>query len=163
MFADRWGHPYIATYWREPGSDVPQYHLVYFNGKKWKIDNLKFRRTAFSLSGAGTKRIPVSRPQVIAWYTKKQTAAALIFRDEERGSKVSVAINTNLRKKRWKLTDLDQESVGSWEPTYDTELWKERGVLDLFVQKVEQVDAEGRAYVPPQMVKVMEWRVVSSQ
>ncbi|MBD0288522.1 MAG: neuraminidase, partial [Flavisolibacter sp.] len=53
--------------------------------------------------------------------------------------------------------DLTPTTVGSWEPTYDTELWKEKGMLHLFVQNVEQVDAEGKADIPPQMVEVLEW------
>ncbi len=34
MVADAAGHPYIATYWRDSGSLVPQYRIVYNNGSK---------------------------------------------------------------------------------------------------------------------------------
>jgi hypothetical protein len=158
MFADASGNPYIATYWREAGSEVPQYHLVFNNGGKWQMRNLGFRKTPFSLSGTGSKRIPISRPQIVAWPIGKTLAAALIFRDEEQGSKVTAAICKDLSKNKWQLMNLTQTSVGSWEPTYDTELWKEKRVLHLFVQKVEQVDAEGAANIPPQMVEVLEWK-----
>jgi hypothetical protein len=157
MFADDDGHPYIATYWREEGSTIPQYHLVYKTNDIWKKEVLDFRKTAFSLSGAGTKRIPISRPQIIAWKTKNNLSAALIFRDEERGSKVSAAINKNLGKDKWTIVDLTQTSAGSWEPTYDTEFWKTKNILHLFVQNVEQADAEGQSKLPPQMVEVLEW------
>jgi hypothetical protein len=157
MFADDDGHPYIATYWREEGSTIPQYHLVYKTNDSWKKEVLDFRKTAFSLSGAGTKRIPISRPQIIALKTKNNLSAALIFRDEERGSKVSAAINRNLGKDKWSIVDLTTTSVGSWEPTYDTELWKNKKMLHLFIQNVEQADAEGKSNLPPQMVKVLEW------
>jgi hypothetical protein len=80
----------------------------------------------------------------------------LIFRDEERGNKVSTAQCTNLAKNRWTLQDLTSTSVGSWEPTYDTELWKEQGHLHLFVEKVEQVDGEGKATLPAQKIEVLE-------
>lgn len=157
MFADSEGHPYIATYWREEGASIPQYHLVYKTKNSWTKEVLDFRKTPFSLSGAGTKRIPISRPQIIAWQTKNNLSAALIFRDEERGSKVSAAINKNLGKNNWTVVDLTSTSVGSWEPTYDTELWKTKNKLHLFVQNVEQADAEGQSKLPPQMVKVLEW------
>lgn len=157
MFADGDGHPYIATYWRENGSPIPQYHLVYKASSSWKKEVLDFRKTSFSLSGAGTKRIPISRPQIVAWKSKNRLSAALIFRDEERGNKVSAAINKDLGKGKWNIVDLTQTAVGSWEPTYDTELWRYKNILHLFVQNVEQADAEGQSKLPAQMVEVLEW------
>lgn len=158
MFADADGNPYIATYWREQNTTIPQYHLVFKKDNRWDVRDLGFRTTAFSLSGAGTKRIPIARPQITAWQKGKQTAAAIIFRDEERGSKVSVAINYDLTKNTWQVRDLTETSVGSWEPSYDTELWKSRQLLHFFLQKTEQADAEGRSNLPPQMVQVLEWK-----
>jgi len=159
MFADAAGRPYIATYWRETGDSIPQYHLIFKKGNEWKIQNLGFRKTVFSLSGAGTKRIPISRPQIIAWSQGNRLSAAIIFRDAERGDKVSAALCRDLGKPaaKWEITDLDNAPVGSWEPSYDTELWKEKRILNLFVQRTEQVDGEGKANIPPQMVKVLEW------
>lgn len=158
MYADAQGHPYIATYWREADSPIPQYHLVFNTGSQWQIQNLGFRKTPFSLSGAGTKRIPISRPQIIAWQSGRLLSAALIYRDEERGNRISMALNKDLRQTGWQLHYLGTEPVGSWEPTYDTELWKTKGILNLFVQNVEQVDAEGKAALPPQMIRVVEWK-----
>jgi hypothetical protein len=157
MFADSEGHPYIATYWREENSKIPQYHLVYKTNDGWKKEVIDFRKTEFSLSGAGTRKIPISRPQIVAWKTGKNLSAALIFRDEERGSKASAAINKNIGKEKWSIVDLTQTSVGSWEPTYDTELWKGKSLLHLFVQSVEQADAEGQVKIPAQMIQVVEW------
>lgn len=159
MVADAAGHPFIATYWREAGDSVPQYHLIYHNGDRWQVQNTGFRKTAFSLSGGGTKRIPISRPQIIAWQKGKTLNAAIIFRDVERGNRVSMAISNDISKGKWKLRDINKESVGSWEPTYDTELWKQNKILNLFVQKVEQLDSEGRANVPGEMVKVLQWKL----
>lgn len=158
MFADEEGNPYIATYWREANQTVPQYHLVYYNKGDWHTANLSFRKTAFSLNGIGTKAIPVSRPQIVAWKQKGTMAAAVIFRDEERGSKVSMAINNDLSKGNWTLSDISTGSVGSWEPSYDTELWMNRKILNLFVQNTTQIDGEGTAVVKPQPVQVMEWK-----
>ncbi len=157
MFAAGNGQPFIATYWRNAESAVPQYRVVYKDKDQWKTQDLSFRKTPFSLSGGGSKSIPVARPQVVAWKKGRKWAAALIFRDEERGSRVSVALNNNLNNSRWKLLDLTSESVGSWEPSYDTELWRTKKLLHLFVQYAVQVDGEGLAATPPQMVQVLQW------
>lgn len=156
MVTDAKGNPYIATYWREQDSDIPQYHIVYYTGKKWNDLNLGFRKTPFSLKGTGTKRIPASRPQVVAKIKGKSTELSLLFRDEERGGKASVAISKDIKKNKWEIRDLTDFSLGSWEPSFDTELWRSKGLLHVFVQKVEQIDGEGKADVEPQMVNVLE-------
>jgi hypothetical protein len=161
MFADDQGHPYIATYWREAQDSIPQYHLIYKTGKKWQQSDLGFRKTPFSLSGTGTRRIPISRPQIIAWKSGKAWGAALIFRDAERGSRVSVAISKNLKKAKWAIINLTEMAVGSWEPSYDSELWKEKGLMHIFVQPVEQVDGEGLSDTAPGMISVLEWDIRS--
>ncbi|MEQ1799232.1 MAG: BNR repeat-containing protein [Lacibacter sp.] len=158
MFADASSNPYIASYWREKDDSIPQYHLIYKKGKQWQVQNLGFRKTPFSLSGAGTKRIPISRPQIIAWPTGKTISVAIILRDEERGGKISAAISSDITKSKWKIKDLLNTSVGSWEPSYDTELWKQKSILHLFVQKTDQADAEGKSDMMPQMVQVLEWK-----
>lgn len=158
MCADAEGNPYIASYWRDAGSAIPQYHIIYKKNKRWKVQNPGFRKTSFSLSGAGTKRIPIARPQLIIKRSGKKTAAAILFRDAERDNKVSVAVSKNIRGNKWKRYDLTTTSVGSWEPSFDTELWKEKRCLNLFVQNVEQADAEGKSGLPAQMVKVLEWK-----
>ncbi len=66
MTADASGNPYIATYWRETSDSVPQYRVVYHNDEGWHMVQVSHRQTPFSLRGGGTKRIPVSRPQVVA-------------------------------------------------------------------------------------------------
>ncbi len=158
MYADENGRPYIATYWRNIGESIPQYHVVYHLGDNWAVNTLAFRKTAFSLSGGGTKKIPISRPQLICWTTKNAVSGALIFRDVERGNKVSLALSNDIRKGSWLCKDLTSTSVGEWEPSFDTELWSKKKRLDLFVQKVEQVDGEGKANTAPTPVTVLTWK-----
>ncbi|NTS41390.1 BNR-4 repeat-containing protein [Flavisolibacter sp. BT320] len=157
MTTDKAGNPFIATYWREPGSQVPTYHVVYRDNNKWQTANLATRQTPFSLSGMGSKRIPIARPQLVVSGTGGDSFVGVIYRDEERGSKVSVATVDKIRNKHWQLKDLTQFSVGSWEPMLDPVQWEQKKQLHLFVQAVEQVDGEGRANIPPQMVYVLEW------
>lgn len=156
MTADSNGNPYIATYWREQGSDIPQYHIVYFDSQKWNTLNLNFRKTPFSLKGGGTKSIPIARPQILANIKNKKLSLYLIFRDEERGSKASIAKSIDIEENKWIINDLTDHSVGSWEPTFDTQLWQNKKRLNIFIQKAVQVDGEGKANVAPEKVQVLE-------
>ncbi|MCZ4222163.1 BNR repeat-containing protein [Pedobacter rhodius] len=158
MYADANGKVFIAGYWRDRPDSIPQYHIVFNDGQGWKVNALSFRKTAFSLSGGGTKKIPISRPQIIVWPNGKQYAAGILFRDAERGSKASIAINQNIRTNNWQIEDLTVESVGDWEPSYDTELWKDKTILNLYLQNVIQVDGEGKADTKPTTVNVLQWK-----
>lgn len=156
MATDANGNPYIATYWRSQDSEIPQYHVVYNDGNKWNDLDLGFRKTPFSLSGVGTKRIPISRPQILTRTKGEYVSLYLLFRDEERSDKASVAICQSRNVNSWELSDLTTFSVGSWEPSYDTELWRNDHILDVFIQKVEQIDGEGKADITPQKIYVLE-------
>ena len=138
MTADANGNPFIATYWRDQDSDTPQYRLVWHDGKKWNMSKVGERHTPFSLSGGGTKMIPIARPRIVSDGKK----ACYIFRDEERGSKVSVAYTPKLGKKEWSVTDLTDFSVDAWEPSHDLNLWNDRRQLHVFVQPSHQGDGE---------------------
>jgi len=155
---DSKGNPFIVSYWKDQGKTAPQYHLIYYTGKSWKAEALDFRKTSFSLSGTGTKRIPISRPQVMVKGAGKKASVLMLFRDEERGSKPSALLIPKVKKGNWEIKDLSDENLGSWEPTYDTELWREKKVLNLFIQHTEQADGEGISNIQPQEVKVLEYR-----
>lgn len=138
MTADKEGNPYIATYWRDSDSKVPQYRLVWHNGDEWRMTQVGERSLPFSLSGAGTKMIPISRPRVVSNGEK----AFYIFRDEERGAVVSVASTDNLKDGEWIVTDLTDFSVDAWEPSHDSDLWNRENRLNIFVQRTHQGDGE---------------------
>lgn len=142
MTADTQGNPYIATYWRDAESKVPQYRLVWYNGNEWKLQQISERVSPFSLSGGGTKLIPMARPRLAVRQKDGKTEAFYLFRDVERGSKVSLAYTENLGKTEWSMKDLTDFPVGAWEPSYDTELWKNGGNLDIYVQHTSQGDGE---------------------
>jgi hypothetical protein len=158
MSADNEGHPYIATYWRDPGAIAPQYHLVYKTGDEWQVYSLNFRTQDFNLSGIGTKSIPISRPQILLSKTDTGEFGAIIFRDNERGDKISAAVCNDLNTMSWKLIDLTNDNVDEWEPTFDLELWKQNKTVDLFVQKASQADNEGITNMAPQQVWVLQWQ-----
>lgn len=149
MTVDDQGNPYIATYWDNNG--IPQYKVVYLSHGKWNLINTNFRVNPFSLGGGGTKRIPISRPEILV----DKSMLYLLFRDEERENKITLGA-TNLKSKEWKLQDLSQFTVGQWEPNFDKKLWEQKKQLHIFSQNVSQADGEGLAKVAPQMVQVLE-------
>jgi hypothetical protein len=159
MYADEDGNPFIASYWKDKSDSIPQYHVIYKTEAEWTVQNTGFRKTEFSLSGAGTKRIPISRPQILSFKKGNTNAVILLYRDEERGNKVSVAVNNNINVNKWQLKDVTATTVGSWEPTYDTELWKHKKQLNLFVQYTDQKDGESKADILPQPVQVLEIKI----
>ncbi len=152
MSADEDGNPYIATYWRDSTSTIPQYRLVWHDGNRWHSSQVGNRTTPFSLKGGGTKMIPIARPRLVV----HEGRAAYIFRDEERGSRVTMAYTDNLISGQWQFTDLTTFPVDAWEPSYDTELWKTQRRLDIFVQHTKQGDGERTSNNAPTPVYVLE-------
>lgn len=149
--ADEGGRPCIATYWRADGEAVPQYRVVWHDGRQWHSRQVSRRTTPFSLSGVGTKMIPMSRPKVAVCGKR----VYCLFRDEERGSRVSVAMADSIGAAEWVVSDLTTFSVGSWEPSIDSEMLK-LGRLHVYVQATAQGDGEKVADMKPQPVYVLE-------
>jgi len=106
------------------------------------------------------KRIPISRPQIVAYAGGITDKAYMLFRDAERDHRVSVAICADLQKGEWNITDLTTFSVGQWEPSYDTELWTHSKLLHIFVQKVDQGDGGKTEDIPSQPISILEWNPV---
>jgi hypothetical protein len=154
MVTDAKGRPYIATYWRPQGNASPQYHLVFFDGRAWQVRQVSQRAQPFSLSGGGTRRIPISRPQILARGKK----VYLIFRDAERNNRLSVSYTMDISKGAWKTIDLTQDAIGQSEPSFDTELWRRKNLLHVYVQYSGQGDGEQTERIPPQNVRILEWK-----
>lgn len=152
MSADAEGHPYIATYWRDADSDIPQYRIVWHDGQQWRNRQVSKRQSPFSLKGGGTKMIPIARPRIVV----NEGEIYYIFRDEERGSRVSMAYAKDVALSEWQFFDLTDFPVDAWEPSHDTELWKQKKKLHLFVQRTKQGDGERSIDFPPQPVYVLE-------
>jgi len=149
----------IANYWRAETSKVPEYPIVYTDEGLWKHETVSSRSLDFQLSGGGTKRIPLSRPQVLAWEEAGNKAAALLVRDEEFGSKAQILLKRNLKdsKAAWERIDLGLQDLGAWEACFDSELWKSKRQLNLWVQALGQKDHETSEDYPPQVPEVLEW------
>ena len=155
IYGDSQSRPYIANYWTPSGTNIPQYHLVYHDGLAWKITQVSNRTTPFSLSGGGTKKIPISRPKILVEDNEDNIRAFLIFRDLERSDKVSILFTPSLADSEWKTFDATDYSVSSWEPNYDTELWNTSKGLHIFVQRVGQGDGEGQENLAAQTITIL--------
>jgi len=155
MTVDSRERPYIAGYWRLNNSEIPQYRLVFQRNSKWRMVQISQKRIPFSLSGGGTKNIPVSRPQVLVTGKNNSLKVLILFRDEELGNRVSCFINSNNALTSWEAIHLTDFSVGNWEPTYDTESWMNDRELYLFIQHVAQGDAEKTVDLPSQPVYIL--------
>ncbi|WP_258098572.1 BNR repeat-containing protein [Marinoscillum pacificum] len=154
MTTDQEGNPFIVSYWKPQGSAIPQFQIVYVSKNKWHHENLDFRKTPFSLSGMGTKQIPISRPQIVV----SEKDVLVIFRDAERDNKVSLALNQLPFNKDWSITDYSTAGYDAWEPTLDPWLWKNQQVISLFIQKTTQVDGEGLSDKKSAEVEVFDLR-----
>ncbi len=154
---DAAGHPAIASYWTAVGDSITQFYVVYHNGEKWNLSKASSRTTAFSLSGGGTRRIPISRPQLLAKSLGADTRFFLVYRDAEANNCVVVATAVSGENMVWQQKVLHELEVGQWEPSYDTELWRHKGVFALFVQKTGQGSGDEKPEeLDAQMVKVLQ-------
>jgi len=157
IFATTDSRPYIASYWTDELTNRPQYQLIYLNDdSNWKRKTLSNRKSTFSLSGGGTKKIPISRPQVMIDDSGDKPVIHMLYRDNDRGSKVSMNVCNDIEADTIQVIEFDVTdfSVDDWEPTYDIDLWKDSLQLDVFVQRMEQGDGETLSDLPAQPVYV---------
>jgi hypothetical protein len=151
MTTDDEGNPYIASYWRDSTSIVPQYRMVWHDANGWHQEQVGDRKTAFSLSGGGTKAIPIARPCLVS----DGKTISYFFRDVERGSRVSIA-RKKIGSSKWKISDITKFSVDEWEPTIDRNLWQTSHRLNIYVQRAAQGDGEQVTTLHPQPIYILE-------
>lgn len=144
LAVDQAGRPLLANYWTPEGSDIPQYHLVHHDGTAWRITQVTQRTTPFTLAGGGTKNPPISRSVLVTRSSPGDTAAMLLYRDDERGGRIVAASSPDLLNPVWTFTELTAGSVGAWEPSRDPVAWARDGELHLLVQAVTQRDGNDR-------------------
>ena len=144
MTADSEGHPYIATYWRDEEDDIPRYRVIWNDGNGWYQSIVPGSDRPFNL---GSGNAPISRPQLVA----EDGRAIMVFRSAARGNRVTIASTKDIRKGKWTLHDITGYSVHSWEPTLDSELWRQSGQLHIFVQ-----DCGPESDATFSMIKVLE-------
>lgn len=95
--------------------------------------------------------IPISRPRMATGGRHLY----YIVREAENGSRVAMYKGC-LDDEQLERIDITDFSVDAWEPSYDTELWKNENKLNIFVQRTSQGDGEHVTTLPAQMVYVLE-------
>lgn len=153
MAADKKGNPFIAAYWKGEDEECPQYKLVFKDKDGWKCKRVHHRSTDFTLRGNGTKMIPIARPRIAV---DSKNNVYYIYRDIERGSRVSLAFSGDYARDKWDVRDLTDFSVDAWEPSYDNNLWNAEGKLHIYVQCASQGDGEKVKESAPSPVYVLE-------
>ncbi|MGQ7843833.1 BNR repeat-containing protein [Granulosicoccus sp. 3-233] len=165
MTTDQSGTPYIATYFRSSADAATQVQMLYAEtrgssntGKRrWFRQEVSKRQGDFSLSGGGSKSLPISRPQILAQNDGDEQWLHLIYRDSEFGDRAILASSNLTRNTNWHYTAITSDSLNRWEPSFDTELWRTHSLLHLYVQAVGQIDGEGLdESLLPSSVQVLE-------
>lgn len=153
--SDEQGNAYIATYYKAPGENCTQFHLIYQNKGEWLHSTVTQRTQDFPLGGMGSRSIPISRPQLVISKGGKSSCIHVIYRDEEQNNRACIS-SAETGSMEWSMKVLSQESLGRWEPSIDSRLWEEAQQLHLYHQNVGQGQGETAVQLPPQTVAVLE-------
>ncbi len=156
MVADASDRPYIATYFRDTGDSCTQFKILYRRADGWAISTVSDRVADFTLGGGGTRSLTLSRPQLLFDGRDGEGHLHMIFRDREYGDRVCMASAKIEEEMKWEIEVLSQFPVGAWEPSYDTERWRQSRSLNLFIQDVRQGDNEGIIRNPATTVGILE-------
>jgi hypothetical protein len=136
MTADQNGNPYIATYFQSRSEKETQFKVIHKSSGKWEATTISNRKTPIILGGTGTRSIPVSRPQII--HNPEENRLHVAYRDEEYGNRMRLASAEIKDIGNWKTTTITDQDLNRWEPSFDTELWRNKQQLHLYLQAVRQ-------------------------
>ncbi|MGC4074157.1 MAG: BNR repeat-containing protein [Nibricoccus sp.] len=159
---DTAGNPAIVSYWSPESEAAPQFQILRYDGKSWRIIPGPARTEKFSLAGTGTKRPPISRALLLfssSAKTPANPALHLIYRDDSRAGRIIHASLNDQPDATWRETELTPESVGAWEPSFDPAAWEKFQQLHMLVQTAQQRDGNDRntAATPASPVSVLSW------
>jgi hypothetical protein len=174
MTVDNRDRPIVASYWA-PGTlgftnstQAPnattnnpdrQYMLAYFDGTQWRTSQVSNRTsdTTFDTSGGvvrdlGRPIVLVDKDNRVLVVTRYKDAANPANQNPD--NSIVIAYTEDLISgsviSNWNYVRLSSQDLGTYEPTYDSTLWNERGILNLFYQPVGLGAATSA-------VSVLEW------
>jgi hypothetical protein len=152
LAVDLENRPHLAHYYND-ADGVPQYRHLWGDGGRWQSSIVSPRTLRFSLSGGGTLKLPISRPEIAV---DRSGHVWIITKDEEMGGGIRL-YHASAPYTSWQHLDLTTENLGNWEPVYDINRWRNENVLSLFVLPVRQGDHETVAAFPAQTACVLDW------
>jgi hypothetical protein len=147
--------PYLLSYWSPASGYPPQFQIVHHDGKAWRQILGPTPRNTFTLAGGGTKRPPISRGLLLV----SDERLHLVYRDDSRDSRIVLATRSLNNASTWSEDLITENSVGAWEPSYDSGAWQKHRQLHMLVQHAEQRDGNDRsaAQTPPADISVLTW------
>jgi hypothetical protein len=154
MTSDKHGNVFICTYYKKDDGQCTNLHLIYSNQGKWKTSTITQRNLDFDLSGTGSRNIPISRPQILTSDENGKTQITVVYRDEEHGDQLCL-VRSFFPELNWQTEIFNTGTLGRWEPSFDTELWKRHNKLHLFYQRVGQGNNETGVNLSAQKVGVI--------
>ncbi|MBN2262279.1 MAG: BNR repeat-containing protein [Prolixibacteraceae bacterium] len=154
MTSDKHGNVFICTYYKKDDGQCTNLHLIYSNQGKWETSTITQRNLDFDLSGTGSRNIPISRPQILTSDENGKTQITVVYRDEEHGDQLCL-VRSFFPELNWQTEVFNTGTLGRWEPSFDTELWKRHNKLHLFYQRVGQGNNETGVNLSAQKVGVI--------
>lgn len=154
--ADGSGNPFISTYFKSATDQATQFKVLFKQDGEWKSSTVSKRKSDFVLGGGGTRSVPISRPQILIQQKNDQKLIHVIYRDEEFGNKICLATANAAGDMDWDIQTLNNLSMSRWEPSYDTELWRNYSLLHIYHQVTHQGNADVLIDSAPTQVGVLE-------
>jgi autotransporter-associated beta strand protein len=156
MTVDANDHPLIATWWApnwnvstNSGDPNRQYMLVYYDGTNWRTSQITNRTSDDAIDTSAADVRDLGRPivltddqgRVLVVTRSQDTAMGAYANPATSDNEIVVYYNTVASldggaPAPWKSITLDTANMGSYEPTYDAELWKSQRKLSLFYQQM---------------------------
>lgn len=136
MALDSKGAPHIAFYSND-ARQIPQYFHLWFDANAWHARQLTHRSEPFELQGAGTLRLPISRPEIVI---DDFDTAHFIYRGdltEDRMVLHSVPKPYSSEQVAT-IINLSEEDVGFSEPVIDRTYWMNSSTLTIYLQRTQQ-------------------------
>lgn len=159
--SDEAGRPYVTTCWSPAPGAPPRFHVLHHDGGSWRVIDGPPRTTTFTLSGGGTKSLPISRGVTLVETRGGARRLHLVYRDADAPADGGVVVASRdwPGDTPWTLRSLAAWPVGAWEPAIDPAAWSGARRLQMLVQRVSQRDGDDRtgAGVGPTPIGVLEW------
>ncbi len=148
---------HVVFYADDPGG-IPQYQHLWFNVHVWQCDVISNRTGDFKLSGGGTLRLPISRPEIVI---DPQNRVYVIYRGDLSGDRlVAQQLNPPNYKPPGKTIILWDHNLDHMEPVLDRIRWKHNGILSMLIQKNYQPDHDRPEDHPAEPVFLVDWNLL---
>jgi hypothetical protein len=124
-------------FYADDASGIPQYQHLWFDGKRWHHQYISRRTQTFVMCGAGTLKLPISRPELLI---DKNDNLFVICQGDLSQNRLMVTplLAPNYRYDSNSTKILDEQSIGFAEPIVDHERWEKENILTMFIQYNDQ-------------------------